>query len=110
MNGNNVRSMHVVQILLPLFEKTGKRVARALLRSTAQQLAREFGGITAYTRAPAEGLWRRRGARLARDEVVIYEVMAPNIDHVFWRKRRRQLEKAFVQDAILVRAIRVRQL
>jgi hypothetical protein len=49
----------------------------ALLRSTAKQLAKEFGDVTAYTRAPAQGLWRRR-----------------------------VLEKDFMQDEIMVRAVR----
>jgi hypothetical protein len=103
-------TMQLVQILLPLFEKGGKKVSRTLLRATARQLAQEFGGITVYARAPAQGFWRRSGAKLDRDDVVVYEVMTKSVDVAFWRKRRRQLEKAFVQDAILVRATLVRRL
>jgi hypothetical protein len=102
--------MHLIQILLPLYEKSGRKVSRALLRSTAKQLADEFGGLTAYARAPAEGLWRRRGAKLDRDDVVVYEVMAQKVDLGFWSARRGKLEKEFVQDAIVVRAIRAKRL
>jgi hypothetical protein len=102
--------VHLIQILLPLYEKSGRKVSRALLRSTAKQLADEFGGLTVYTRAPAEGLWRRRGAKLDRDDVVVYEVMAQKVDLRFWGARRGKLEKEFVQDAIVVRAIRARRL
>jgi hypothetical protein len=80
------------------------------LRVTARQLAQEFGGISVYARAPAQGFWRRGGAKLDRDDVIVYEVMTSRLDLAFWRKRRRQLEQAFVQDAILVRATRVRRL
>ncbi len=48
--------MHLVQILLPLYDKRGRRIARSRFRKTAAELAREFGGVTAYSRAPAEGL------------------------------------------------------
>ena len=81
-----MRPMHLIQILLPLYKKGGGRVSRALLRSTAKQLAQEFGGVTAYTRAPAQGLWRRNGAKLDRDDIVVYEVMAPTVDPVFGRR------------------------
>jgi hypothetical protein len=80
------------------------------LRVTARQLAQEFGGISVYARAPAQGFWLRGGAKLDRDDVIVYEVMTSRLDLAFWRKRRRQLEQAFVQDAILVRATRVRRL
>jgi hypothetical protein len=102
--------MHLIQILLPLYEKGGARVSRTLLRSSAKQLAEEFGGVTAYTRAPAQGLWRRRGAKLERDDVVVYEVIAQSLDVGFWRSRRRQFEKEFVQDAIVIRAVRAKRL
>jgi hypothetical protein len=105
-----VRPMHLIQILLPLYKKSGGRVSRALLRSTAKQLAKEFGGVTAYTRAPAQGLWRRRGAKLDRDDVVVYEVMAQRLDVAFWSSRRRQYEKEFVQDALVIRAVRAKRL
>jgi hypothetical protein len=101
-----MQTTYLIQILLPLYERGGKRVSRALLRSTAKQLAQQFGGVTAYTRAPAQGMWRGRGAKLDRDEVVVYEVMAPSLDRSLWKERRRQLEKDFVQDAIVVRAMR----
>jgi hypothetical protein len=80
------------------------------LRSTAKQLAQEFGGVTADTRAPAHGLWRRRGAKLDRDDVVVYEVMVQRLDGGLWRSRPRQYEKEFVQDAIVIRALRAKRL
>jgi hypothetical protein len=36
----------------------------------------------------------------------VYEVMAPSLDLSLWKERRRQLERDFVQDAIVVRAMR----
>jgi hypothetical protein len=101
--------MHLIQILLPLYERSGKKVPRALFRSTAKQLADEFGGVTAYTRSPAQGLWRRDAAKLNRDDVVVYEVMAPEFEPAFWKARRRKFEKDFVQDEIVVRTLRAKR-
>lgn len=101
--------MRLIQILLPLYEKGGAKVSRALFRSSAKQLAKEFGGVTAYARAPAQGLWRR-GAKLDWDDVVVYEVMAQKLDLSFWRSRRRKFEKEFVQDKIVIRAVRAKRL
>ena len=50
--------MHLVQILLPLWDNEGRRLPRALYAELARELTERFGGLTAHTRAPAEGLWR----------------------------------------------------
>jgi hypothetical protein len=55
-------------------------------------------------------LWRRNGAKLDRDDIVVYEVMAPTVDPVFWKARRRALEMDFMQDEIMVRSARTMRL
>ena len=98
--------MRLIQILLPLYDKTGRRIPRARFQETAEEFARLYGGVTAYTRAPAEGLWRpRRQRRFERDEIVVFEVMSPKFDIRSWRTKRRELERLFDQDAIVIRAI-----
>jgi hypothetical protein len=62
-----------------------------------------FGGLTAYTRAPAEGLWNS-GSTVKRDEIVIVEVMVDSLDRTWWKEYRRELEQVFCQDEIVVRA------
>ena len=47
---------HVVEILLPLFSNAGKRFGREPFDRTRDELLDCFGGITAFTRSPAEGL------------------------------------------------------
>ena len=63
-----------------------------------------FGGLTAYTRAPAEGLWKEDEDRTSRDEVVIFEVMAEELDRSWWQQYRRGLEARFRQEQVVVRA------
>ena len=38
------------------------------------ELASEFGGVTAYIQAPADGLWKA-GTEESHDEIVIFETM-----------------------------------
>jgi hypothetical protein len=100
----------LIQILLPLYDNSGKRVPRARFERTAEELARKFGGLTAYTRAPAKGLWRKPGAKTAHDDIVIYEVMSPRLAAKWWRQYRRRLEWEFRQHEIIIRAQQFRQL
>ena len=48
----------LVQILLPLYGREGRRIPRAIFSRTAEELSARFGGMTAYRPAPAEGFWQ----------------------------------------------------
>ena len=96
--------MHLVQLLLPLMAPDGKPFPRAFYRQVREVLTERFGGLTAYTRAPAEGRWRAGGAGTTRDEIIVYEVMTYPLDPGWWRDYRTQLEQRFAQDRIAIRA------
>ena len=95
--------MHLIQILLPLYDNAGAPVPRELFAKVREELAGAFGGLTAFTRAPAEGLWKD-GGETARDDIVIFEVMTDALDEGWWRSYRGELERRFRQEEILVRA------
>jgi hypothetical protein len=78
--------MHLVQVLLPVKDNSGQPFAREEFDRIKNELAREHGGVTAYLQSPAEGLWQQAGD-IDRDEVVIFEVMANEIDLSSWRRR-----------------------
>ncbi len=50
--------MHLVEIFLPLADNDGKRFPQSTFHSVAHALTERFGGVTAYTRAPASGIWK----------------------------------------------------
>ena len=102
--------MHLIHILLPLNDNNRKPLGRELFRTVAAELTEQFGGLTAHTRAPAEGLWKEGPGRTDRDEIVIYEVMAEHLDETWWGKYRQRLEKRFRQEKVIVRAVEVRVL
>src|SRR5436190_289104 len=95
--------MHLVQILLPLADNRGRPLARKRFEKVKRELTERFKGLTAYSRAPAEGLWKpRKETKL--DEIVVYEVMVSRLEERWWRKYRRRLEKLLRQEAIVIRA------
>ena len=95
--------MKLVQILLPVRDNHGRRFHRALYSDIHRILIRRFGGLTAYTRSPARGLWQSGGST-KRDDVVVFEVMIKELDRTWWKNYRRDLERKFRQDEIVIRA------
>jgi hypothetical protein len=96
--------VHLIEILLPLSDNEGKPFAADLHGQVRDELVEHFGGVTAFTRSPAEGLWREGGGEPDRDDIVILEVMADWLDRGWWRGYRTELERRFRQDEIVVRA------
>ena len=95
--------MHLIQLMLPLYDNDGAAIDAQLFRDVRQVLLERFGGVTAFTRAPAQGLWQD-GARVQRDDVLPYEVMAESLDREWWAAYRRELEDGFRQQELVGRA------
>ena len=97
--------MYLVQILLPLFDNDGRPFEAADYVRLRSELADRFGGVTAYTRAPARGVWKDDAGETNRDDIVIFEVMTGELDREWWTAFRKQLEVRFRQDTLIVRAL-----
>jgi hypothetical protein len=93
----------LVQILLPVYHNNGQRFPSDLYNEVRAKLTDMFGGLTAYTRAPAEGVWES-GTTLKRDDIVVVEVMVDSLDRTWWGAYRRDLKRLFRQDQIVLRA------
>ena len=96
--------MHLVQILLPVTDNNGEGFPPGHFEAVREVLTAHFGGLTAYTRAPAEGLWRSGSEKTSRDDIVVLEVMAEVIDRDWWSAYKRELEARFRQRELIVRA------
>lgn len=101
--------MHLVQLLLPLKDPDGKPFPRSFYRSVRETLTDRFGGLTAYSRAPAEGVWDG-GSEVAHDDIVVYEVMVEDLDRAWWGDYRATLERQFDQEELVVRAEQIERL
>ena len=102
--------MHVVEIFLPLKRRDGSNQPRERFGEVRRELIARFGGLTAFTRAPAEGLWESPDGDVGRDSIVIFEVMADALDRAWWSSYRATLERLFEQDEILIRASAIERL
>ena len=95
--------MYLVQLLLPLYDNSGRRLPQSKFERVKTLLTRSFGGITVYKRAPAEGV-SEEAKGVVRDAIVIFEVMTARLDKRWWKKYRKDLEHEFRQDCIIARA------
>lgn len=103
--------MHLVQLLLPLYDNEKRAFARDEYDRVRRELTERFGGVTAHVRAPAEGRWKKDDeSEVARDEVVIYEVMTHALERDWWARYRDELARRFRQEELLIRASEVERL
>jgi hypothetical protein len=51
-------------------------------------------------------VWRDEGGEVARDEVVMVEVMVERLERPWWAAYRRTLEERFRQSELVARALR----
>jgi hypothetical protein len=97
--------MYLVQLLLPVYDNEGHAFEASEYVRLRSELADRFGGVTAYTRAPARGVWKQDSGTTTRDDIVIFEVMTDDLDQEWWTAFRKQLEQRFRQDTLIVRAL-----
>ena len=101
--------VHLVEILLPLKDASGEDFPAAYYDDLAKELVANFGGVTSFLRAPAEGRWHDSGST-EHDDIVVIEVMAPTFDRAWWTAMKTTLEHRFSQDVVIIRAHEVEML
>jgi hypothetical protein len=101
--------MHLVEIFLPLRDNEGRAFEAKAFARVRDALIERFGGATAFTRAPAAG-FVASGGEIRQDDIVVVEVMVPELKRDWWSSYRRRLKRDFRQDEILVRATEVTKL
>lgn len=95
--------MHLVEVFLPLNTNAGKPLPVEFFRRVREQLAEQFGGVTAFNRKPAKGLSLLEDDERAEDDVLVYEVMVEAVDRLWWQSYKRDLQERFQQKEILIR-------
>jgi len=101
---------HLVQILLPIHARDGADVPAEQFARVRAELTERFGGVTAYSRSPATGLWKREDEAIERDQVIMVEVVVDVFDREWWAGYREQLEARFGQEEVHARAIAMEQI
>lgn len=94
--------MQTVEVFLPLDTGSCVPIDPGVIEGLIGGLADRFGGATAFTRAPAEGLWKETGS-IEKDRIVIIEVMVDELNEAWWKTYRSRLEAEFDQDEVMIR-------
>lgn len=102
--------MHLVQLLLPLYDNAGNKVSRQTFAAIRDELTARFGGVTAFMRSPAQGTWVEPSGEVERDDIVVCEVMVEALDQEWWAAYRRRLEALFGQQELVVRSSEIKRL
>src|SRR3954447_19464799 len=96
--------MYLVQLLLPLYDNSGNAFSEMVSTGIRRELTERFGGVTAFTSAPAQGLWISE-VGTTHDEIVVVEVMTSDLDCEWWASYRARLEMLLKQKHIVFRAV-----
>ena len=94
--------MHLIEILLPLKGPAGVEFPATEFEQLARELTEQFGGVTAFTRSPAEGRWKNQGST-EHDDIVVMEVMTEVLDRDWWEALRIRLMRQFHQEELIIR-------
>ena len=101
---------HLIQLLLPVADNNASPYPEAVLEGVKEALVEKFGGVTAFSRSPAQGVWAPAAAQEQHDDVVIVEVMADSVDDSWWAQLRKRLEQQLNQQEIVLRVFPIRTL
>lgn len=93
-----------------MYDNAGKAFPPEHYATVREELTDRFGGLTAYTRAPAQGVWQDTDGPPRRDDIVVYEVMTDTVDREWWAAFRRALERRFAQDELVIRSQQIERL
>lgn len=97
--------MYLIQLLLPATVPPGSPSDDPFAR-TRTEIVAAFGGVTAYSRSAAKGIWQSPTGE-QEDDVVMVEVVAAAFDRAWWGPYAKVLARRFAQEVIHVRAMRI---
>ena len=70
---------YLIEIFLPLADNLGRGFPPAKFAEMAEELKRQFNGVTVYDRKPARGKTQD-----SSDDIIIFEVMTADLERAWW--------------------------
>ena len=102
--------MNLIEILLPVRDNAGTAFPAGTFELVQNELTERFGGLTAFTRSPADGFWQDNSGTTHAEDVIALEIMAESLDEGWWHNFRHRLETLFAQEEVVIRAHQIRRL
>ena len=97
--------MKEYDLCVPLFSDGGRRLPRASLTKLRQRLVAQFSGLTFFPQK-SKGVWKI-GRAVFQDEIVILRVLSDKNFPSFWKKLKKDLQREWNQQEILIVVRRV---
>jgi inorganic pyrophosphatase len=97
----------LIQLFLPVESNDGKPFPKQYFDRVKESLIKKFNGVSMFVNSPVNGMWEDQDKDIQKDKLVVYEVMADMIELSYWEKYKKDLEKQFKQDVIVVRCLDV---
>jgi hypothetical protein len=94
-----------VQLILPVRDNQGSPFPQKVWETLKNTLVERYGGVTAYTRSPAEGVWAPGTGEKVSEDVFIIEVVVGDLEIEWWRGIRKELEGVLRQEKLVFRAV-----
>ncbi|MFD0941497.1 inorganic diphosphatase [Pedobacter boryungensis] len=91
-----------IELFIPVYNKKGKPFPKKYYTNLHQKLTDKFGGLTMYSRVPVIGFWKENTANTVKENIIVYEVLATEIDDKFWSKLKKWILKTFAQEEIII--------
>jgi hypothetical protein len=102
--------MNLVEIYLPVRSNAGEPFPKGSFEAVRRELTERFGGLTAFTRSPADGYWHDPSGATVAEDMIAFEVMTETVDRAWWEAFRTRLETLFAQEEIVIRAHTIERL
>ena len=100
----------LMQLVLPTHNNAGEAFADQIWEDLKTRLVDKFGGVTAFRRSPAQGVWSPTPDRRASEDVFMVEVMTDALDVAWWAALQQEFEASLDQEHIIIRAIQVAEI
>ncbi|RYU91743.1 hypothetical protein [Emticicia agri] len=98
--------MYLIEMLLPLTDNQKKVFKSEYFEQVQHRLTEKFGGLTAFTKNPAEGLWKKsKNTKPQHDEIIIFEVITDTFDKSWWQLYKEELKRIFQQKDIVIKVL-----
>ncbi len=93
----------IYDIHLPLTYNDGNVIEEEKFTLTRDELVDRFGGMTSTPPGfPLVGYWYSPLGVVVEDNIVIWRVVSPEDDDIFFHEYQQMLEKRFIQDKVYI--------
>ncbi len=101
----SIKNSKLIQLFLPTTSENGKAFPGTYFHAVKQKLGKKFDSLSVYLKSPLIGNIKNDEPTLAKDTVLVYEVISDTVETDYWSQYQQFLQKQFKQDYIVIRCL-----